>query len=57
MDQLICVREGDHYMDSVNAGIPRNEAFVTSALSFFIALELGFPLVPSNIAHYLVAPP
>ena len=43
-------------MDSVYAGIPRNEAFVTRALSFFIALELGFPLAPSNIAHYLVAP-
>ena len=43
-------------MDSVYAGIVRNEAFVTRALLFFIALELGFPLAPSNIAHYLVAP-
>ena len=43
-------------MDSVYAGIRRNEAFITGALSFFIALELGFPLAPSNIAHYLVAP-
>ena len=51
-----CVREGDHYMDSVYAGIPRNEAFVTRAFSFSIALELGFPSAPSNIAHYLGAP-
>ena len=43
-------------MDSVYAGIPRHEALVTRALSFFIALEQGFPLAPSNIAHYLVAP-
>ena len=42
-------------MDSVYAVIPRNGAFVTRALSFFIALELSFPLAPSNIAHYLVA--
>ena len=41
-------------MDSVYAGMPRNEAFVTRAFSFF--LELGFPLAPSNIAHYLGAP-
>ena len=53
---LICVREVDPYMDSVYAGIPRNEAFVTRALSFFIALELGLPLLPSKIAHYPVAP-
>ena len=50
------VREGDHYMDSVYASISRNEAFVAGALSFFIALELGFPLAPLNIAHYLGAP-
>ena len=43
-------------MDSVYAGIPRNEAFVTRAFSFSIALELGFPSAPSNIAHYLGAP-
>ena len=43
-------------MDSVYDGIQRNEAFVTREISFFIALELGFPLAPSNIAHYLVGP-
>ena len=42
-------------MDSVYAGIPRNEAFVTRALLFFIGLELGFPVAPSNIGHYLVS--
>ena len=50
------MQEGGHYVDSVYAGIPRSEAFVTRALSFFITLELGFPFAASNIAHYLVAP-
>ena len=44
-------------MDSVYAGIPRNEAFVTRAVSFFIALELGFALAASSIPHYLFPPP
>ena len=43
-------------MDSAYAGTPRDEAFVTRALSFFIALEPGIPLAPSNIANYLGAP-
>ena len=43
-------------MHSIYAGIQRYEALVTGAMSFFIALQLGSPLAPSNIAHYLVEP-